>query len=504
MPYDDLSGFRFELLPQPSVTRSPGVGAPFASPESFLSTFSPQQRADMLRRLRFRAGSARHDLVAAPVGHDESAAGTQLARLVRTGELAYVPLGPDPALALRSGGDTAGSGGDGGAGAGAGGAQATPPPVREEIVCELMAAQIACAHKGRKANRAGLLEVVPGRDDDRIKLEAQLRGGCGKHPKWEITAPGSSESKTGASASFTARNWGFKLLGIFEVMPKSYYVHVGCCAGMSKRFEVKTYPIDQWSIIANIDFKKPPTQWVFEARITPWDEAGTEDTGLKLKSGLLSALRDKKQQLDYVLEKMLKPLLAREPEWEFFKTKLTFKGGWAEHEADHRAFYKYEASLALEPLLKGSFTIPFGPTGAIPPWIKKWTTDYIGDLYLYVQFYGEVGLKGKWSRTTPDTHAAEASGSGKVGVKVGGNLFLMKRGALNLDVNGGTEIVAEVTAPVQRKPAVAFDLKWGGIEIELTIEAAWGMVEYKRKWKAVEGGSFFKQPKVWHPLGEGV
>jgi hypothetical protein len=80
----------------------------------------------------------------------------------------------------------------------------------------------------------------------------------------------------------------------------------------------------------------------------------------------------------------------------------------------------------------------------------------------------------------------------------------MKRGALNLDVNGGTEIVAEVTAPVQRKPAVSFDLKWGGIEVELTIEAAWGMVEYKRKWKAVEGGSFFKQPKVWHPLGEGV
>ncbi|MFO0608257.1 MAG: hypothetical protein U0324_34140 [Polyangiales bacterium] len=501
MPYEDLSGNRFELLLHPSVTSSPGAHRPFASPESFLTSFSPQQRADMLRRVRANPGSVRFDVVFGPVAHADPAPGAELARLVREGQLAWVDRGPDPALALRSGGDTAGAGTD------EAGSSQQPPngphaAPTQEIVCELMAAQISCAHKGRKANRAGLLEVVPGRDDDRIKLEAQLRGGCGKHPKWEITAPGVSETKTGASSSFTARNWGFKLLGIFEVMPKSYYVYVGCCSGMSRRFEVKTYPIDQWAIIANIDFKQRPTQWVFEARVTPWDEAGTEDTGLKLKSGILKALTDKKQQLDYVLEKMLKPLLAREPEWEFFKTKLTFKGQWAEHEPDHRCFYKFEASLSLDPLIKGTFTIPFGPTGAIPPWIKKWTTDLIGDLYLYVQFYGEVGLKGKWSRTTPDTSAAEASGSGKVGVKVGGNLFLMKRSALNLDVNGGTEITAEVTAPVERKPAVAFDLKWGGIEIELTIEAAWGMVEYKRKWKAVEGGSFFKQPKVWHPLGE--
>ncbi len=499
MPYEDLSGNRFELQLHPSVTASPGPHRPFASPESFLTSFSPQQRADMLRRVRANPGSVRFDVVFGPVAHADPAPGAALARLVREGQLAWVDRGPDPALALRSGGDTAGADEAGGSQQPPGGQQVAPT---REIVCELMAAQISCAHKGRKANRAGLLEVVPGRDDDRIKLEAQLRGGCGKHPKWEITAPGVSETKTGASSSFTARNWGFKLLGIFEVMPKSYSVYVGCCSGMSRRFEVKAYPIDQWAIIANIDFKQRPTQWVFEARVTPWDEAGTEDTGLKIKSGFLKALTDKKQQLDYVLEKMLKPLLSREPEWEFFKTKFTFKGQWAEHEPDHRCFYKYEASLALEPLIKGTFTIPFGPTGAIPPWIKKWTTDYIGDLYLYVQFYGEVGLKGKWSRTTPDTHAAEASGSGKVGVKVGGNLFLMKRSAVNLDVNGGTEIVAEVRAPVARKPAVAFDLKWGGIEIELTIEAAWGMVEFKRKWKAVEGGSFFKQPKVWHPLGE--
>lgn len=494
MQIQNRTGTRFELVIHPTAATPTSVPIPYAGPEAFLATFSPAQRAAMLRLLGANARFPTVDNALLRNLQSDALATAALARLLRARQIAFRPAGSAAraqALAAAPAGGPAP-------------AAAAPPPTarqapRAEVVCELMAAEISCAHKGRKANRAGLLEVVPGRDDDRIKLEAQLRGGCGKHPQWEITAPGAAETKTGATASFVARNWGFKLLGIFEVMPKSYAVTVGCCSGMSRRFEVKTYPVDEWSVTANIDFKKPPTQWVFEAQVTPWEE-----TGLKLKSGILTALTDKKQQLDYVLEKALKPLLAREPEWEFFKTKLNFKGRWAESEKDHRCYYSFEASLSLDPLIKGSFTIPFGPTSAIPPWIKKWTLDLVGDLYLYVQFSGEVGLKGKWSRTGPDTRAAEASGSGKVGVKVGGNLFLMKRGALNLDVNGGTEIVAEVTAPVERKPAVAFDLKWGGIEVELTIEAAWGMVEYKRKWKPVEGGSFFKQPKVWHPLGEGA
>lgn len=490
MLFQNRMGTRFELVIHPAVGTPHVVPVPYAGPEAFLSSFTAAQRTEMLRYLGAHACFPTIDHALLRNLASEAQVTATLVRLLRARQIAFrFPEARRPVPAAAP------------SGAAQGPAAAPPPPPareapREEVVCELMSAEIACAHNGRKANRAGLLEVVPGRDDDRIKLTAQLRGGCGRHPQWEVMAPGVSETKTGAQASFVARNWGFKLLGIFEVMPKSYYVTVGCCSGMSRHFEVKTYPIDEWSVTAEIDFKKPPTRWQFEVQVTPWEE-----TGLKLKSGILTALTDKKQQLDYVLEKMLKPLLAREPEWEFFKTKLTFKGKWAEH-TDHRCYYNFEASLSLDPLLKGSFTIPFGPTSAIPPWIKKWSTDLIGDLYLYVQFVGEVGLKGKWSRTGPDTSGAEASGSGKIGVKVGGNLFLMKRGAVNLDVNGGTEIVAEVSAPVQRKPAVSFDLKWGGIEVELTIEAAWGMVEYKRKWKPVEGGSFFKQPKVWHPLGE--
>ncbi len=498
MQFSNRHGTRFELVIHPTAAVSTAVPIPYAGPEAFLGTFTAAQRAEMLRSLGANARFPTVDNALLRNLQNDALATTTLARLLRTRQIAFSVPGAQRTTQVPA---TAAAAPSAPAERPQEAARQAP---REEVVCELMAAQISCSHKGRKANREGHLEVVPGRDDDGIKLEATIRGGCGHHPRWQIKADKHSETKSGARTSFLAQNWPLKSLLIFEVLPRTYQVDVDCCSGMSKRFTVKAYPIDQWSVTANIDFKKPPTQWEFEAKITPWDEAGTEDTGLKLKSGILHALTDKKKQLDYALEKVLKPLLAKEPEWEFFKTKFTFKGQWVECETDHRCFYKYEATLALDPLVKGSFTIPFGPTGAIPPWIKKWSTDLIGDLYLYVQFGGEVGLKGKWSRTTPDTTAAEVSGSGKVGVKVGGSLFLMKRGALNLDVNGGTEISAEVTAPVERKPAVSFDLKWGGIEVELTIEAAWGMVEYKRKWKAVEGGSFFQQPKVWHPLGEGA
>ena len=65
-------------------------------------------------------------------------------------------------------------------------------------------------------------------------------------------------------------------------------------------------------------------------------------------------------------------------------------------------------------------------------------------------------------------------------------------------------------APCQRPrheaPAIEYDLKWGGLEIELTIEAAWGLVEYKRKWKPIEGFSLLekmlgRKPDPWYPLG---
>ncbi len=493
-------GSRFEVLVMPPASDA-GVPIPYASPEAFLSTFTPAQRTEIVRLVGFSPRCAPVDFAAMRNQRQDAAAMALIARLVRAHQVSFRFEGASPTQRRpTSGGNVASS-----STASPPPPPPPPPPVREEVVCELMTVEAECSHNARKANRAGLLEVVPDRNHDRIKLRSQIRGGCGNHPRWEVHAPGANEPvKTGVSSSFVAQSWAFKSLwGVFEVVPREYAVNCTCCSGPTKHLTVKVFPADQWKVNVGIDFKKPPTQWTWNVVLS--SVAEEDDAGLKVKSGLLSALQDKKQQLDWAMEKVLAPLVGRETKWDFFKTNLSFQGGWAEH-TDHRAFYKYEATLKLDPLIKGEFMIPFGPTNAIPPWIKKWTTDYIGDLYLYLKFAGELTLQGKWGRTGPDEHKASAAGEGKITVKVGGNLFLMKKGALNLDVNGGTSISCEAKAVAARKPAIEYDVKWGGLDIELTIEAAWGMVEYKRKWKPIEGCSLLekmlgRKPEPWYPLG---
>lgn len=496
MQISNSQGRRFEV-----IARAPqgtfAVPPPYTV-EGFLSTLPAPQRRTLYVALSTRGALPGLDPSRSPRPPTDAVVLGALTRLTRGRYLCFVPAfdrssgttarTPRPAAALPEPSRPAPA--------------ASAPAPRQEVVCELLTTSAECGHNGRKANRSGLLEVVPGRGGDRIRLQAELRGSCGQHARWDIQSPGANEVKKGTAAAFVVKSWGVKTLwGVFEVLPRSYYVTGTACSGAAQRFEIKAYPIDQWKVSVDVDFKKNPLQWTWEVSLTNWEDLGGEDEGLKVKSQLREALANKKQQLEYAFDKVLSPLVGPTTKWEFFKTKLYFNGKWAEH-TDHRAFYKYEATLKLDPLVKGEFQIPFGPTAAIPPWIKRWATDYIGDFYLYLKFSGELSLMGRWGRSDPDHHQATVSGEGKLGVKVGGNLFLMKRGALNLDVNGGTFVSVEAKAPVARKPAVEYDLKWGGIEVEITVEAAWGMVEYKRKWRPVEGGSFFTQPKLWHPLGQ--
>lgn len=493
MQIQNRQGTRFILVRHPPAA-VPSVPVPFASPEKFLATFTPAQRYGILRRLGLEPPGVAFD----PAVQRASVAGiAELARLCRARR-----------IAIRWPGDTALRAPNAGGSAGNGPAKpppaAPPPTVHPEVVCELVSVEASCSHKGRKANRAGLLEVVPGRDDDMIRLKSTLRGGCGKHSRWEVHAPFASDVvKTGVETSFVAKSWGFKLLGIFEVQPKSYFVNCVGCSGPMKQLEVRAYPIDAWEVGIEINLKEPPTHWKVDVKVTPW-----EDTSLTLKTDVLKNFHDKAERLKWALDKVMVPLVGKEGGWEFFKTSLKFSGQWAENEADHRVFYKYKAALELDPLVKAHFTIPFGPLAAVPPWIKKWTTDLVGDLYLYLKFTGEVKVAGSWGRTSPDAHTANVEGSGTIGVKAGGNLFLMKKSALNLDVNGSTSITGEAKAPVSRDPEIEYDVKWGGLEIELTIEAAWGLVEYKRKWKPIEGFSLLEKiyghkPEPWKLMGHG-
>jgi hypothetical protein len=489
-------GVRYTLVLGPTAATSFGVPPPFTV-DGFLGTFAAEQRRQMVTALAANPRFTDLGPAITRARPNDVQVTQTLKAMLSARRIALTDAQAQAPQSARTGAESAPSRG------GQPAPPATPPPVAAAVVCELLAVEAACAHHGRKANRAGLLEVVPEGDDDLIQLKSTLRGGCGEHPHWAVRSPFSSTvEKTGVSSSFVAKSWGFKALGIFEVQPKSYFVNCSCCTGMSKQLEVRAYPLDAWDVDIGIDFKKSPLDWSVKVKITPWEE-----TSLTLKTDVLKKFNDKSARMKWALDKVMVPLVGSEGKFEFLKTKLKFAGKWAENPSDHRVFYKYSAALEFAPLLKGEFTIPFGPTSAIPGWIKKWTTDLIGDLYLYLKFEGEVKLSGTWSRTSADVSSAVVTGSGKIGVKAGGNLFLMKKSALNLDVNGGTDITAEAKAPVSRTPAVEYDLKWGGLEIEITIEAAWGLVEYKRKWKPIAGFSLLEKmlghkPEPWYPLGQ--
>ena len=85
--------------------------------------------------------------------------------------------------------------------------------------------------------------------------------------------------------------------------------------------------------------------------------------------------------------------------------------------------------------------------------------------------------------------------------------FLMKKSALNIDLNGATTITREAKAVAARMPAIEYDVKWGGLDVEVTLKAAWGMVEYKKRWKPIEGCSLLEKmlghnPEPWYPRGQ--
>jgi len=83
--------------------------------------------------------------------------------------------------------------------------------------------------------------------------------------------------------------------------------------------------------------------------------------------------------------------------------------------------------------------------------------------------------------------------------------FLMKKSALN-GLNGATTITREAKAVAARKPAIECAVQWGGLDVEVTLESAWGMVEYKKCWKPIQGCSLLEKmlghnPEPWYPRG---
>lgn len=366
-----------------------------------------------------------------------------------------------------------------------------PPEPARQRVCELLSVEVECGHNGRKA-RNHVLEVVPGADGDRLKLSSNLKGGCGHHTQWEISGQGAPQvSQRGTTASHVVEGWALKTLLVMEVLPREYTVAAMACQGHTHMTTVRVFPRDK--ITVSIERSKG-NHWSVEIETDP------ASVSVKAKGDLLRKTLDTQEKLEYVLEKVLAVAAGPERKLKFFpKFVGKFDGKWEEHASSHRAFYKYSASIEAK-ILEASLTIPFGPTAAIPPSIKKWATDWIGDFYIYLKFDGSISLTGEWARKGPDEHKATINAKGKLGATLGASIFLMKKGALNVDINGSTGFKAKVSAPIEKHPTLEFDLECEGLEAEITIEAVWGMVEYKKRFGLIEGGSVFKAPRRWQPF----
>jgi hypothetical protein len=328
----------------------------------------------------------------------------------------------------------------------AGGAGKPPQP----IVCELVKAQIQCQH-GRSPSPGGLLEVVPSEIGDVITLSGQMKGGCGKHPEWQISGYG-TETKKGAKSSFRANQWRAlrPLPWLAEIIPHSYEVSVSACSGIAQTWQVNAYPSDQFSI--QIDFEK---------------------------------LAEAKKRLDWAIEGVLSQYV-KKADFKLLEGKAKGQAGWQEHKKDHRAYYKYDVSLGFNPLIGGELRIPFGPTAVIPEWLKKY-----GDAYFFFEIKGGLDVNAHWQRSSPDEREIFADAKGFLEVAVGASLFFVDPHAVKAEVAGSTAIEATAKPEAEGdKLVVAGEVGWAGLKATVTIEFAWGIVEYKREFKLWDGSKW--------------
>lgn len=345
-----------------------------------------------------------------------------------------------------------------------------PAPVKEkekekEIICKLEEAEVECSHEvGGHARKPknGVLEVVPAESGDKISLKGDWDGGCGKHPVWTVTGFLTSTEKK-AKTSFRAMPWfvgsptaTMMLRWLSGVAPKTYSVQASSCEG-SKQYTIKSYPSDKLTV--TVEGEK-------------WE-----------------ALQSKLDWfIDHVLGKFLK-----NPHFEILKGSAEATAQWVEWK-DHTAYYKWEASVGFNPLIGAKIRIPFGPTAAIPQWMKDMIHCEAG---FFVEFAGGINVNGKWARETPAKAKMSAEAEGYVYGKVGAELKLVSKKLLSVEVAGqsgfGMSAAPDFTV---EKPTLLIELKWEGLKGLVTASAAWGWIEIEHEFNLIDEQTIWEK----HPF----
>ncbi len=312
------------------------------------------------------------------------------------------------------------------------------PP--SDVTCELISEAVMCQHNGRTPSDKGLLQVAAPVTGDTITLDASYVGGCDNHPLWTIGGFWSSTKKEAATSfkALAVRTGDPSPAGewLAGIVPKTYQVRASACKGSGKSYRIEAYPDDRM-------------RWAFT--IAEW----------QMFDGAKKAL-----------EKFFQSWM---PKFKIRSTgKFQLDAQWKEW-SDHRCYYSIDGQLAANPLIGIEARFPFGPTAAIPAWLKKF-----GDAYLFIEFYGNIHLRGHWSRISPDESDMFLEGIGQIGLKVGASIHLMSPSTVTAEVDGRTYI--NLSAKPDHNvddPKAMLSLTWKGLRAVVTIKF-WDRWEYRK------------------------
>jgi hypothetical protein len=337
--------------------------------------------------------------------------------------------------------------------------QKEPERPREEpkVVCELVHADVHCAHddKPRRPSKDGLLEVVPAETGDTITLEGKWNGGCDHHPEWEVRGFFAKTEKK-PKTTFKAMPWfvgsptGTLLLRwLSGVAPKTYEVSAHGCSGQGASYVVKSYPSDRLTV----SFKDE--EW-----------------------------KSLRERIDFFVKNVLGNVLDVPEGLEFLKGSASLAAGWSEWARDHRAYYKWEASIGFNPLIGGKVKATLGPTAAVPQVIKKLLQSNVG---FFVELSGGISVNAKWARVTPEKAKAFGEATGAIQGRAGVELKFASKKLLSVEVAGKTGISLKAAPDyADEKPTLLLELKWDGIKGTVTAAAAWGWVEIESEYTIVD------------------
>jgi type VI secretion system secreted protein VgrG len=306
--------------------------------------------------------------------------------------------------------------------------RAEPPKTKE---CVFRKAEVHCQHDARKPNeKTGILEVVPAElDGDKITLNATVQPHCGDHPEWRISTPFGQKQEKAAQTSIRVRPWNvieptatIILRWLSRVTPKQYSAWVASCSGESRHYIIRAFPKDRLAI-----------KWTAKK----WEPA------LKL--------------LD-VVNKAVQAYFPKAEAKGLIGAGVSIEAQWTEWE-DWRAFYKHVVNVGFDPLIELTLRVPFGPTAAIPQWVKKW----VGDITFFVEFFGQITMTVSGGRDTPDKARIQGKLEGQIGGRLGGMVKASK--VVEVECFGETAIKGSAVPHVDedKGPFAELSLSWTGL-----------------------------------------